>query len=86
MVSTVRFPNFKKVSPKPWVRRWITIAFIGLLCLLIVFPRDFFVGFFAVYILMGLALNLAWMFGWRGVLPPQKIFPRAEEETEETVH
>lgn len=86
MVSTVRFPNFKKVSPKPWVRRWITIAFIGLLCLLIVFPRDFFVGFFAVYILMGISLNLAWFLGWRGVPLPQRTHAVPEEETEETVH
>ncbi len=86
MVSTVRFPNFKKVSPKPWVGRWITIAFVCLLCLLIIFPRDFFLAFFGVYTLMGLALNLAWLLGWRGVLPPQKVFSSAELESEDTLH
>ncbi|MCE1228241.1 MAG: CDP-diacylglycerol--serine O-phosphatidyltransferase [Firmicutes bacterium] len=72
MVSTVRFPNFKKLPPQPSVRRWITIGIVAILCLLIVFPKHFFVGFFAVYILMGLSLNLAWLLGWRGVLPPKE--------------
>ncbi len=85
MVSALRFPNFKKVSPKPWVRRWMTIGFIGLLCLLIIFPRDFFLAFFAVYTFLGLALNLAWLLGWRGVQPPQRIFPSVEVEDDETI-
>jgi CDP-diacylglycerol--serine O-phosphatidyltransferase len=86
MVSTIRFPNFKKVSPKPWVGRWITIGFISLLCLLIIFPRNFFLAFFSVYTLMGLALNLAWLLGWRGVLPPQTVFPTADTGSEDSAH
>lgn len=82
MVSTLRFPNFKKVPPNPWVRRWITIGFITLLCLLIIFPRYFFAVFFAIYILMGLGLNLAWMLGWRGVQPPVRTGTPQNEDSE----
>jgi CDP-diacylglycerol--serine O-phosphatidyltransferase len=76
----------KKVSPKPWVGRWITIGFISLLCLLIIFPRNFFLAFFGVYTLMGLALNLAWLLGWRGVLPPQTVFPAADAGSEDATN
>lgn len=70
MVSTLRFPSFKKVSRKPSVRFWTTLAFLFLLALMLVFQRTFFLGFFAVYVTLGLALNLAWLLGWRGVAPP----------------
>ena len=78
MVSTVCFPNFKNISPKVWVRRWVTVGFLSLLCLMIIFPRDFFLFFFSTYTLLGLALNLAWLFGWRGMTPPQKVFVAAD--------
>ena len=80
MVSTVRFPNFKKIPPSAWLRRWITIGFVATLCLLIVFPRDFFVVFFAIYTLMGLTLNAGWLLGWRGVQPPRATIPVADPE------
>ena len=86
MVSTVRFPNFKKRSHHPRATMWITVGFAFLLSLMIIFRQHFFLGFFAVYILMGLSLNLAWKLGWRGVLPPQKAILPAEVELEDTAH
>jgi len=72
MVSTIRFPSFKKLPRSPWVRRWITFATLGLLVLLVIFQGSFPLGFFSVYILIGLALNAAWFFGWNGIQPPLK--------------
>jgi CDP-diacylglycerol--serine O-phosphatidyltransferase len=83
MVSTVRFPTFKKLPQNPQARLWIYVGFALILCLLIIFKQLFFLGFFAIYILLGLTLNLAWILGWRGVLPPQKAFPAPEAEGEE---
>jgi len=86
MVSTIRFPTFKRLSRNPQVRFWIYIGFLLLLCLLVIFRQNFFLGFFAIYTLMGLVLNLAWLLGWKGVLPPQKRVPLPETELEDTVH
>lgn len=87
MVSTVRFPTFKKLSRNPQVRFWIYIGFLLLLCLLVIFRENFFLGFFSIYVLMGLALNTAWLLGWRGVAPPHKhVIPAADAELEDTVH
>ncbi len=72
MVSTVRFPSFKKLPATPSARLVITLAFIGLLSLLIVFPTEFPFWFFLVYIAVTLALNVAWRLGWRGIQPPMK--------------
>jgi CDP-diacylglycerol--serine O-phosphatidyltransferase len=82
MISTVRFPSFKKIPHRPRIRLWITMAIVTLLGLLVIFPRTFFISFFGTYALMGIALNLAWLAGWRGVLPPQKSLPLEED----TVH
>jgi CDP-diacylglycerol--serine O-phosphatidyltransferase len=71
MVSTFRFPSFKKVSRKPRAIRWTTVGFLLLLSMMIIFRERFFVGFFATYILLTLALYVAWRLGWRGVQPPQ---------------
>ena len=70
MVSTVRFPSFKKKSQSPRSAMGLKVAFVGTLCLMIIFRQYFFIGFFIVYILLGLLLNLAWRLGWRGVEPP----------------
>ncbi len=70
MVSTVRFPSVKRIPQG--ARRLMSVAFVALLCLLIVFPTKFFLWFFGAYLVVTLALNLAWVLGWRGILPPEK--------------
>jgi len=82
MVSTVRFPSFKKKSHHPRATMWITVAFVALLSLLVIFQEQFFMPFFAIYTLMGLLLNLAWKAGWRGVpLPSERTPHPIEDET-----
>ncbi len=83
MISTVRFPSFKKAPASPRGRMAATLAFILLLALLVIFPRYFFLGFFGTFVLLGLALNVAWRFGWRGIQPPHPVLLPA---TEDTVH
>jgi len=83
MVSTIGFPSFKKLPAHPWARRWITFGILGLLVLLIIFPTQFPLAFFGVYILVGLVLNLAWRLGWRRISPPLKHAPKAEVPGEE---
>lgn len=70
MVSTVRFPNFKKPPRRTGAVMASLVAAAALACLLIIFPQRFFAGLFAIYIALALALNLAWKLGWRGVQPP----------------
>ena len=79
LVSTVRFPSFKKASHHPRSIHWTTLAFLVILSLMIIFKERFFVGFFAAYILGTLLLNLAWKLGWRGVEPPVRPHRRTEE-------
>jgi CDP-diacylglycerol--serine O-phosphatidyltransferase len=70
MVSTVRFPSFKKPPRRAGAVMASLVAAAAIACLLIVFPQRFFVGFFAVYIALALLMNLGWKLGWRGVQPP----------------
>jgi CDP-diacylglycerol---serine O-phosphatidyltransferase len=71
MVSTVRFPSFKKRSHHPRAIYW-TLVFAALLAsLAIIFRWHFLVGFFGAYIVIATFMNLAWKLGWRGVAPPQ---------------
>lgn len=70
MVSTLRFPSFKRPPRRTGTVMASLVLLASLACLLIIFPRRFFVGFFAVYIALVLMLNLAWKLGWRGVSPP----------------
>ena len=70
MVSTVRFPSFKKRSASPGAARLLTLAILFVLAMIPVLRERFFVYFFAAFILGSLALNLAWRAGWRGVEPP----------------
>jgi CDP-diacylglycerol--serine O-phosphatidyltransferase len=79
MVSTVRFPSFKKKAEHPHGIRWTTLAFLSMLSLMIIFRERFFVGFFAAYIVFGLLMNLAWSAGWRGIEPPVKHLRKTEE-------
>ena len=70
MVSNVPFPSFKKRSQHPHATRYLTLAFLFLLSLLIIFREKFFLGFFLAYVLVTLAMNLGWLAGWRGIEPP----------------
>ena len=85
MVSTVRFPSFKKGTRNPRTRYWILVGAALIIALLVSFPRQFFVGFFAAYIALGLLMNLGWKLGWRGVEPPHDGGEDLEAE-DETVH
>nr|WP_320132757.1 CDP-diacylglycerol--serine O-phosphatidyltransferase [uncultured Holophaga sp.] len=85
MVSTLRFPSFKKRSHHPRAGMWMMVAFLVLLCLLVIFQERFFAPFFGVYILLGLLLNLAWLAGWRGIpLPAERT--HHHESPAETIH
>ncbi len=85
MVSTIRFPNFKKKSHHPHAAFWAMVLVAFILSLMVIFRTKFFLGFFAVYILMGITLNLAWKLGWRGMEPPRNPV-HSEEETEKEHH
>ncbi len=81
MVSTLRFPSFKKASASPRTSMVTSLMVVLLFALMILFQQRFFIGFFSTYIALGLLLNLAWAAGWRGVTPPQDGV-----EEPETVH
>ena len=72
MVSTIRFPSFKKKPKSPKGTLWSSIGLVALLALLIIFRERFFIGFLGLLILVALAMNLAWALGWRGIPPPEK--------------
>jgi CDP-diacylglycerol--serine O-phosphatidyltransferase len=81
MVSTLRFPSFKKRASSPRAAMVTSLSIVLFFTLMILFRQRFFVGFFAAYIALALALNLAWKAGWRGIDPPQD-----GQEDPETVH
>ena len=70
MVSAVRFPSFKKRSRSPHSGQWTTLGVLVLLSLLVILRERFFLPFCALYLVLTIALNLAWKLGWRGVEPP----------------
>jgi CDP-diacylglycerol--serine O-phosphatidyltransferase len=70
MVSTIRFPSFKKRSTSPRAAMVTSFAIVLVFALMILFQQRFFVGFFAAYIVFALAMNVAWKAGWRGIEPP----------------
>jgi CDP-diacylglycerol--serine O-phosphatidyltransferase len=70
MVSSVRFPSFKKRSHHPHAAHWTTLAVLCMLSLLVILRENFFLPFCALYLLITLVMNLAWRIGWRGVEPP----------------
>lgn len=79
MVSTLHFPSFKKKPKSPKGTLWSSIGLVGLLSLLIIFRERFFLGFFGLFILLALALNVAWRLGWKGIAPPVKQLDALEE-------
>jgi len=81
MVSTIRFPSFKKRANSPRAAMVTSLFIVLLFALMILFQQRFFVGFFAAYILFTLSMNLGWKAGWRGVDPPHD-----GREDPETVH
>ncbi len=82
MVSTVRFPSFKKRPTSPRASMWTMVTLVALLSLLIVFREVFILTFFGAFILASLVMNLGWKLGWRGVEPPRDM----AKEAPETVH
>jgi len=70
MVSTIRFPSFKKRAANPRAVMVTSLLIVLFFALLILFQQAFFAGFFAAYIAFTLAVNLAWKVGWRGLEPP----------------
>ncbi|WP_296002753.1 CDP-diacylglycerol--serine O-phosphatidyltransferase [Rugamonas sp.] len=66
MVSTLRFPSSKQ--SKSWGALALLVVNVGLLAWL---QTRYFALFFALYIVVTLALNLAWLRGWRGIAPPR---------------
>ena len=70
MVSTIRFPSFKKRATSPRAAMTTSLLIVLLFALMILFQQAFFAGFFLAYITLTLAVNLAWKAGWRGVAPP----------------
>lgn len=79
MVSTVRFPSFKKRSHSRNGARVATLCVLLVLASIPLLRERFFVVFFAAFITGSLIMNLAWRFGWRGVEPPQRDLRKAEE-------
>jgi CDP-diacylglycerol--serine O-phosphatidyltransferase len=86
MISTLSFPSFKKKFHHPKATLWITVSFLGLLCLLVILKSAFFLWFFTTYTLISLAMNLGWLFGWNGIRPPASLYTQREisddDETE----
>jgi CDP-diacylglycerol--serine O-phosphatidyltransferase len=72
MVSTIRFPSFKKRSNSPNSIRNNTIIVVLVLGTVPILRERFFLAFFAAFTLISLAMNLGWKLGWRGVEPPAK--------------
>lgn len=82
MVSTVRFPSFKKKPASRSARYWMLVAMVLLLSLFVIFREWFLLGFLAFFIAAAILLNLAWLLGWRGIEPPHPTLL----DDEETVH
>ena len=81
MVSTVRFPSFKKRAGSPRAAMITSLGIVLLFALMILLQQRFFVAFFAAFVAFSLLVNLAWKAGWRGMEPP-----RDGVEDPETVH
>jgi len=72
MVSTIRFPSFKKRPTNPRTAMVTSLMIVLFFALLILFQQSFLLGFCAIYVALSLAMNLAWKIGWRGVEPPHE--------------
>lgn len=86
MVSTIRFPSFKKLPRSAKGRLWVRVAFAGTLSLLLIFQARFVLFFFCAYVLSTLSINLGWLLGWKGILPPLQHGSPALADAAETVH
>jgi CDP-diacylglycerol--serine O-phosphatidyltransferase len=82
MVSTVRFPSFKKRSHNPNSGKITTLVILLVLATVPMLRQRFFVVFFGAFILGSLAMNLAWKLGWRGVEPPVRESRKPEAAPE----
>jgi CDP-diacylglycerol--serine O-phosphatidyltransferase len=82
MVSTVRFPSFKKKPATRSARYWMLVSMVLLMSLFVIFREWFVLGFLALFITAGILMNVAWKLGWKGIEPPHA----ALGEDEETVH
>ncbi|WP_084512406.1 CDP-diacylglycerol--serine O-phosphatidyltransferase [Geothrix fermentans] len=71
MVSTIRFPSFKKRAGSPRAAMLTSLSIVLVFALMILFQQRFFVGFFAAYLTLSVLLNLAWKAGWRAIEPPR---------------
>jgi CDP-diacylglycerol--serine O-phosphatidyltransferase len=72
MISTVRFPSFKKRATNPRAAMVTSLMIVLLFALMILFQQSFLVGFCAIYVALTLAINSAWRLGWRGLEPPHE--------------
>lgn len=79
MVSTLRFPSFKKKPRTPRGIMWSTVGLVALIALMIVFRERFFLGFFLLFVLSAVVLNLGWKLGWTRISPPERHREHAEE-------
>lgn len=79
MVSTVRFPSFKKKSSSAAGARATTLLLLVVLASIPILRERFFVVFFSAFILVSLAMNLGWKLGWHGVEPPRGENRRSHE-------
>ncbi len=82
MVSTVRFPSFKKKPHSPKGVMWTTVGVVAILSLLIILRERFFILFFSFYTLATVAINLAWLAGWKGIEAPSRRVEPAEAAEE----
>ncbi len=78
MVSTIRFPSFKRRTANPRTTMITSMGIVFIFALMILSQRRFFVGFFAAYLALTLVMNLAWKAGWRGIEPPHDGHDDAE--------
>jgi len=78
MISTIRFPSFKKRTSNPRTAMVTSLMIVLLFALMILFQQSFLVGFCTLYVALTLAMNLGWKAGWRGIEPPHE--GRAELE------
>lgn len=81
MISTLRFPSFKKRATSPRAAMVTSLAIVLVFALMILLQQRFFVAFFATYITLALAMNLAWKTGWQGI-----AVPHDGAEDPDTVH
>ncbi len=71
MVSTLRFPSFKKKAASPKTSMVTSLSIVLVFAMMILLQQQFFIAFFTTYVLLALALNVAWKAGWQGIEPPQ---------------